>query len=255
MSTLRQPPAHIMLEVRLRQAETDAASRAAYDNVYLAEGLSQLPSFYLHILHLLALQPGERYLDISCGRAEVLALVATPEVERHGLDWAFPAVQFGRRYAPDTGLVTGDSQALPYPDASFDVLSNIGSLEHYLDMPAAVREMARVLRPTGRALVLVPNTFSLLNNIWIAFRQGRTSIDPYQPIQRYAARLEWQQLLEENGLHVERTLKYERPWPRTAADRRYYWRHPKELGRLLLSPLIPLNLAFCFIFLCRRGVA
>lgn len=244
-----------MLEVRLRQEQTDETSRAAYDDVYREVGLSQLPSFYLHIQRLLALQPGERYLDISCGRAEILSLVATPEVVCHGLDWALPAVRFGRGHAPNANLITGDSQALPYPDASFDVLSNIGSLEHYLDMAAAVREMARVLRPTGRALVLVPNTFSLLNNVWIAFRQGRTSIDPYQPIQRYAARLEWQQLLEENGLRVVQTLKYERPWPRTAADRRYYWRHPKELGRLLLAPLIPLNLAFCFIFICRRGPA
>ena len=119
-------------------------------------------------------------------------------------------------------------------------------------MKTAVREMTRVLKPGGRAYVLVPNTFSLLTNIWIAFRQGRTSIDQ-QPIQRYAARLEWQQLVEEYGLVVYKTFKYERERPRTWSDLIHYLSHPKALTRLLLTPIIPLNLAFCFVFVARKS--
>jgi hypothetical protein len=107
------------------------------------------------------------------------------------------------------------------------------------------------LRPDGLALFLVPNTFALLTNIWYAFRRGRTVIDPYQPIQRYGARYEWQELLEANGLVVERTLKFERVLPRTWKDLIAYLRRPKQVIRLLLTPFIPLNLAFSFIFICR----
>ncbi|MBI1880698.1 MAG: hypothetical protein HYR94_21185 [Chloroflexi bacterium] len=60
-------------------------------------------------------------------------------------------------------------------------------------------------------------------------------------------------MLEANGLAVRRTLKYERAWPRTWADGRWYLRRPKQLIRLLLQPLIPLNLAFCFIFVCQKA--
>ena len=111
--------------------------------------------------------------------------------------------------------------------------------------------MARVLRPGGRAYVLVPNTFSLLANVWTAFRTGRTSADA-QPIQRYGARHDWTRLLEMNGLLVRKTFKYERARPRSWADLRHYFRRPKELLRMLATPFVPLNLAWCFLFVCER---
>ena len=247
--------ADITLEVRLNQVETDEASRQAYDHIYDGDGLTQLESFYLWLLEIMRLQPSTRYLDISCGRGELISYAKNKHIQNvHGLDLSESALAFCRRKTTHNNLTTGNSQQLPYRDNAFDVISNIGSLEHYVDMPMAVRETARVLTHDGRAYILVPNTFSLLNNIWIAFRHGYTSYDPYQPIQRYAARIEWQELLEENGLIVEKTLGYDRPRPRTWNDlTTRYLANPRELVRWLASPFIPLNLAFCFVFICRKG--
>lgn len=242
-----------MLEIRLNETETDEQSRSAYEDVYSDVGLSQPMSFYLWLLDLLQLQPGESYLDISCGRAELVGAAQSTAASIYGLDLSHNALLVGGQRTGNQKLVTANSQQLPYADASFDVISSIGSLEHYTDMALAVREKSRVLKPNGRALILVPNTFSLFNNIWVAWRQGRTAVDPYQPIQRYGARYEWQDLLEDNGLVVEKTIKYETPWPRTSADRRHYFARPRELVRLLCTPFIPLNLAFCFVYFCRRA--
>ena len=140
---------------------------------------------------------------------------------------------------------------LPFADNSFELISNIGSLEHYFDMKAAVSEMTRVLAPGGRAVVLVPNSFSLLHTILVAWKTGRTSIDS-QPLQRYAARYEWQDLLERDGLQVIETLKYEIETPVTMADFKNYLRHPKKLVRLLLKPFVPLNLSLCFVYICQK---
>lgn len=247
------PGAQIILEARLDQVQTDHESRVAYEAVYSDGGISQSDSFYKWILELLAIQPNESYLDISCGRAELLTLAQQQGIKAHGIDLSYNALHYGKYIQQSHNLVTANSQDLPYANNSFAVISNIGSLEHYVDMDRAVQETARVLNSTGRAYILVPNTFSLFTNIWIGFRQGRTSIDPYQPIQRYAARYEWQELLEKNGLIVTDTIKYERPWPRTKADCLNYLRHPKDLVRLMLSPLIPLNLSFCFIFVCCKA--
>jgi hypothetical protein len=95
---------------------------------------------------------------------------------------------------------------------------------------------------------LLPNTFGLLGNVWTALRTGRT-FDGGQPIQRYAAHREWQDLLEAGGLTITRTVKYERVWPRSLADVRWYLKHPKDLIRLLLSPFVPLNWANYFVYL------
>lgn len=242
-----------MLEVRLNNVETDSESLQAYDAVYGDSDLSQSRSFYLWMYDLLALEPNDRYLDISCGRAELVSLAEQRGVDAHGLDLSHNALKAGEAVHGHLQLATANSQNLPYRADTFDVVSNIGSLEHYVDMRAAVQEMSRVLKPEGQAVILVPNTFSLMNNIWIAFRQGRTSIDPYQPIQRYGARQEWQALLEENGLRVQHTIKYDRVRPRVWADLVTLFRHPKELARLLCSPLVPLNLAFCFVFICTKA--
>lgn len=247
----KTPRPEIMLEIRLPEIATDGDSRAAYDTLYTDGDISQRPSFYMWLIDLFGIRPGERYLDVSCGRVHLPKLARARGARAHGLDLSHAALRLGRAQTGVRDVVTGNSQALPYASGSFDVVSNIGSLEHYVDMRAAVREMTRVLKPGGRAFVLVPNTFSLTTNIWIAMRQGRTSIDQ-QPIQRYAARLEWAALLEEYGLVVEQTIKYEREWPRTAADLRYYLTHPKDLLRVLAAPVIPLNLAFCFVFLARK---
>lgn len=248
------PKAEIMLEVRLNKACTDQDSKQQYENVYSEMGhIAQSHSFYQWILDLLQLQPHETYLDISCGQAELPKLAQTSGIQSHGMDLSHNALITGRTAIKANNLVTANSQQLPYKESSFDVISNIGSLEHFIDMPMAVRETARVLKEDGRALILVPNTFSLLTNIWIALRQGRTSIDYYQPIQRYAARYEWQELLEQNGLTVNKTIKYERPRPRNKNDLKNYLHHPKEMLRLLLTPFIPLNLAWSFVFICQKA--
>lgn len=247
--------ADIMLEVRLDETETDSQSRQAYDHIYDQVDISQSTSFYLWFYRLLNLSPEDNYLDISCGQGQLLGLARANGVSAHGMDLSLQALKIagqrhGRRY-----LVAANSQCLPYADKSFSVISNVGSLEHYVDMPAAVRETARVLTDGGRCVILVPNTFSLFNNVWYAFRHGRTSIDPFQPIQRYGARYEWQALLENNGLEVKKTIKFERVFPKNRADLIGILRHPKEIARLLLTPFVPLNLAFCFVYFCEKSPA
>lgn len=237
----------IMLEIRLPDIESSQDSRSAYDTIYTKSDISQRESYYLWLAKLLNFQAGEFYLDISCGRAQLVHLAMQAGAAAFGVDLSHAALFSGKTQFGADKLITANSQLLPLASNSFDVVSNIGSLEHYVDMDTAVLEMTRVLKPGGRAYVLVPNTFSLLTNIWIAFRHGKTSIDQ-QPIQRYAARQEWQQLIEAGGLRVRKTYKYERERPRTWADLQYYLTHPKALVRLLLTPFIPLNLAFCFVF-------
>lgn len=241
----------IMLEIRLPDIASDSDSRLAYEAIYTEGDISQRESFYLWLNDLFALHPNDRYLDISCGRVKLPQLAKENGAIAHGLDLSYAALHAGRAITGVQNVTTGNSQTLPYADNSFDTISNIGSIEHYVDMKAAVSEMTRILKPGGRVFVLLPNTFSLTTNIWLAMRHGYTSIDS-QPIQRYAARKEWQALLEEDGLVVEKTLKYEREWPRTRNDLRYYLTHPKEMVRLLFSPFLPLNLAFCFVFIARK---
>jgi SAM-dependent methyltransferase len=240
-----------MLEIFKEEQPVPGWSKEAYEAIYRGVGIRQLDSFYRWILHLLRAKPGRRFLDVACGEGSLSRLAALAGLEAHGVDISEAAIRIAAREA-QTASVVADGERLPYADASFDYVTSIGSLEHYLHPLQGVREMARVLTPDGLALVLVPNTFGLLHNVWTAFRTG-WPVDDGQPIQRYATRRQWEALLEEGGLVAERTVKYEQEWPISLPDLRWYLGHPKALIRLLLAPFIPLNLANHFAYLCRRA--
>ena len=240
-----------MLEIRRHDSMANKEHKQAYETIYQEKGIRHLDSFYLWILGLLRPQPGRRLLDVACGEGAISHLAANMGLEAHGMDLSESAIRTGMGQT-SASLLVSDGERLPYADGSFDYITSIGSLEHYLHMEQGVKEMARLLAPGGLACVLLPNTFSLLDNIWTAFRTGR-SVDDGQPIQRYAARYEWEALLNRGGLVVEKTVKYERERPRSWQDAIWYLRHFKALIRLTLTPFVPLNLASCFVYLCQRA--
>jgi len=242
-----------LVEVWHKEGEGTSASRLVYDVLHEQQGLRQRDSFYRWLVGLLRPVPGRWLLDVSSGQGMLVYFASKAGLRAVGLDCSIVAVTAGRKERGATAAV-GDAEALPYPDNRFDYVTNIGSLEHYLAPAMGVREMARVLRPDGLAYVLLPNTFSLIGNIQHVWRTGDV-FDDGQPLQRYGTHRQWQRLLEEHGLKVGRTLKYEREWPRTWADWRWHLIRPAKLLHLLLGVLVPLNLANCFVFECRKDLA
>lgn len=106
---------------------------------------------------LLDLRAGERVLIDGCGTgADLRYLPRGAEVSACDLTPAM--VERTRARAETLGLAvdarTADAQALPYPDAAFDVVLLHLILAVVPDPVAAIREAERVLRPGGRATVL-----------------------------------------------------------------------------------------------------
>ena len=245
-----------MVEIRGRHVTSTQASLAAYNGLHAAGHLVQRDSFYKWLVSLLSPLPNKRLLDVSCGQGGLLRFAAAARLRAFGLDLSPTAiekvVERVSELGTDVAMNVGDAERLPYGDNTFDYVTNIGSLEHYLRPRWAVREMSRVLKPEGLACIRLPNTFGLLGNILYVWRTGDV-YDDGQPLQRYGTPKQWQSLLEENGLHIVRALKYEREWPRTWADLYWYCLRPHKLVRVMLSALIPLNLSSFLVFLCCKA--
>ena len=106
---------------------------------------------------------GDRVLDLAGGTGDIAALLHervgdAGEVVVGDINAAMLGV--GRDRMTDRGLVRGlrwiqlNAEALPFPDASFNLVTIAFGLRNVTDKPAALREMHRVLKVGGRALVL-----------------------------------------------------------------------------------------------------
>jgi ubiquinone/menaquinone biosynthesis C-methylase UbiE len=207
-------------------------------------------SLYSWILKILRGRPGDRLLDVASGEGVLLRLAVRAGFDTWGIDLSTAAMQITKLQVPQARVVRGEGETLPWADALFDYVTNLGSLEHFLDPVRGVREMARVLKPTGLCCVLLPNSYYVLDiaKVWITGRGPNHG----QEIERFATRSEWRNLLESNGLQVVRVYKYNRRLPVSIYDVQWYLSRPARILKLLIAPLVPLNLSYSFIFLCRK---
>ncbi|MEP7309480.1 MAG: class I SAM-dependent methyltransferase [Acidobacteriota bacterium] len=91
----------------------------------------------------------------------ILAWAAHRGARAFGIDISEPTLrQALAAFTPDSGplrAAAADVRALPFRDASFDAVYSMGTIEHFNETEQAVKEIARVLKPGGRAIIGVPN--------------------------------------------------------------------------------------------------
>jgi ubiquinone/menaquinone biosynthesis C-methylase UbiE len=100
----------------------------------------------------------ERVLDIGCGAGHTALAVAPKAASVVALDVTQEMLDVAAHLAQQRGVTNisfrlADVAALPFPDASFDVVTSRFSAHHYEDPARAIQEAARVLRPGGRLLL------------------------------------------------------------------------------------------------------
>jgi SAM-dependent methyltransferase len=238
-----------MIEIRHPDMLDSHATQAAYDEIYSGRGILRRDSFFLAFLSHLPLEPGKQLIDISCGQGQLVKLAQGKGVNSLGVDFSKVSVKYGKTLDPNADWLVSDGESLGLQSACADYVTHIGSLEHYQDIEAGIREIARVLKPSGLAVVMLPNTFSFFGNFLYLIKHGDV-FDDGQPLQRYNTRVGWKTLLENNGLLVKTVHKHEPSVPRTWPDFLWLMLHPIKLTKLFLCLLLPLNLTNTFIFLC-----
>jgi len=108
-----------------------------------------------HLLKLLAPSGSERALDVACGPGTLARTFAKHVAWIGGLDLTPAMLERARKDAAANHLdnfrpLRGNALAMPFPDATFDIVVTSYSIHHLPDAVAAIREIARILKPGGK---------------------------------------------------------------------------------------------------------
>jgi SAM-dependent methyltransferase len=128
----------------------------------------------------LQLRADDEMLDAACGSGAFLARQAGHVRRVAGVDLSDVQIALAHRRLRDriaagtAEIVQGDAGSLPWPDASFTVVTCMGSFEAFSDPPKVLAEMFRVLRPGGRAVLNIgeqvargTHTHRMLGEMWV----------------------------------------------------------------------------------------
>ena len=144
---------------RVRGVFDSVASRYDLMNDLMSAGLHR--AWKAYTVMVANVQPGQRVLDIAGGTGD-LALAFAKKVGPKGqvvhTDINEAMLRTGRDRLLDAGVILPtavcDAEKLPFPDSHFDLVSVAFGLRNMTHKDAALREMARVLKPGGKLLVL-----------------------------------------------------------------------------------------------------
>jgi ubiquinone/menaquinone biosynthesis C-methylase UbiE len=162
----------------------------------------------------------KKLLDIACGGGFFLRK-AEKFAECFGVDFSSEALTQAKKNC-NANLILASASSLPFKDNSFDFISCLGSLEHFIEMEKALNEMQRVLKNKGKANFYVPNSNFIL------FKLNKATY--YQPNERLASLKEWKKVIEKHFL-INQVFKHTN----------------NPLGKL-----IPKNLTYSFSFICSK---
>ncbi len=183
-----------------KETERLAEMRSFYDSVYYrSPKIGATPSRHLRRLAVkIGIGENQQVLDVACGLGEWLLACEERGAAVHGVDLSEKAIAACKETLRQGEFYSTPAESLPFEDGRFDVVTCLGSLEHFVDPAKALREMVRVAKNDATFLLLVPNADFLTRRLGLYL--GTYQVDAKEDVRSLS---EWRRLFHECGLTVE----------------------------------------------------
>jgi ubiquinone/menaquinone biosynthesis C-methylase UbiE len=178
--------------------------KSFYDGVYYANAGKPLQNSR-HLVALatkLQISSSDTVLDIACGLGEWLKVCDSRGAVVRGIDLSERAIDYCKKQLPSGEFFAQAAEVLPFDDGSFDCVTCLGSLEHFVDPVIALKEMVRVSKRDTRFVILVPNADFLTRKLKLYY--GTNQKDAKEVVRTLG---EWERLFNVAGLQVTRKWK------------------------------------------------
>src|SRR5262249_8324455 len=189
---------------------------------YLAEVRQKRYHYEYHLLPFLqrVAGAGHTVLEIGCSMGMDLAELARLGCQVTGIDLSPQSLQVAQRYFLLEGLTAelrvGNAEALDFGDATFDVVYSFGVLHHTPTIEQALNEVSRVLRPGGKAFLMLYSRYALNNLVHVLCRIPYESPRTWRtdaPITRTFSKRQVQRLLRHFiPVRIDKTYLFGAGW-------------------------------------------
>lgn len=185
---------------------------------------------------------GNRVLDIGCGVGWALQYCFQKGLQCVGFDISERAIRLAKSILGDNiSALVADGEHLPFASSSFDIVSSLGTIEHFSSPTRGLGEISSISKEGSQILLVVPNSYWLLNKT--KFYTGTE-----QPQEMLATIGQWARLFRRHGLIVQSIGKD--IGPRVLKNK-----HPLGILKravLKITIALPVSLAYQFVFVCRK---
>ena len=249
------------LNSRERQKIYDRWHKELYQ-VNVEKSISRLSILHKTAIKYLAISKNSslKLLDLACGKGLFLKELQSynPKLDLYGIDISQVAIDHAKKIV-DCSLEQSDAESLPFKDNSFDRIICLGGLEYFGDPVKGAKEASRVLSKNGIVVFFVPNLM-FLGYVWLALRRGimpthggsdRSGKKVYYDYnnEKFFTHKGWIDVLEEGNLSVVSSHTYTYIGNTRFANPLLLWLYNKILYRI-----IPFNLSYSFIFVCKKKI-
>jgi 2-polyprenyl-3-methyl-5-hydroxy-6-metoxy-1,4-benzoquinol methylase len=208
-----------------------------YDKVYYKDTATRVVPNRHHrnLAGKLEVDSSIEVLDVACGTGAFLSACREKGAKIAGVDLSDVAINACHSNLPGGNFHACSAEQLPFEDDRFDLVTCLGSLEHFLDPIAALKEMVRVAKPSAKFVLLVPNKDFLTRRLGLY--GGTYQTDAKEEVRTLD---EWNTLFQNAGLVVSERWKdlHVLSWGWIARGKRYLY--PIRAAQAMVLPLWPL---------------
>lgn len=183
-----------------------------------------------------------RYLDVGCGVGRALKYCFKKRIKCVGFDFSEKAINLAKKILnPKIEILIADGEKLPFTEESFDLVSSLGTIEHFTSPAKGLEQIKRITKKGGQILLVVPNSYWILSKLTLY--KGTE-----QPQEMLATLGEWGRFIQKHQFNVEKVGKDFGPG---------IFKNRNLIGilkRLLLkfTIVLPTSFAYQFIFFGRK---
>ena len=220
-----------------------------YDNKYYDQknDLNKIPSHYKRLAKSLKISPTQKILDVACGTGEWLKACNDNGANVYGVDLSEKAINLCGKRIPQGNFYQHSAEELPFEDESFNLVSCLGALEHFVDPEKALKEIVRVAQKEAKILLLVPNANFLTRRLKLF--AGTYQVEAKEEV---LSLQEWKEFFESSGLKIDSIWKdlHVLSWAWISIGK--WYQMPLRALQAIALAFWPLNWQYQLYYLCYK---